>query len=92
MINGFARSGFGGSVWFELTEIPLIGLTTNEVIMENPYQPSDVTQPPVVTAAETPRPNEGDATGGIIPYKNPKALIAYYLGIFSGLPLCGPLL
>jgi hypothetical protein len=32
---------------------------------------------------------EGDATGGIIPYKNPKALIAYYLGIFSGLPLIG---
>jgi len=24
---------------------------------------------------------EGDATGGVIPYKNPKALIAYYLGI-----------
>lgn len=33
--------------------------------------------------------NEGDATGGIIPYKNPKALIAYYLGILSGLPLIG---
>jgi hypothetical protein len=31
----------------------------------------------------------GDATGGIIPYKNPKALIAYYLGICSGLPLIG---
>ena len=33
--------------------------------------------------------NQGDATGGIIPYKNPKALIAYYLGILSGLPLIG---
>lgn len=33
--------------------------------------------------------NEGDATGGIIPYKNPKALLAYYLGILSGLPLIG---
>jgi hypothetical protein len=32
---------------------------------------------------------EGDATGGIIPYKNPRALIAYYLGILSGLPLIG---
>lgn len=29
------------------------------------------------------RPTEGDATGGLIPYKNPKALIAYYLGIGS---------
>lgn len=32
---------------------------------------------------------EGDATGGIIPYKNPNALIAYYLGILSGLPIIG---
>lgn len=32
---------------------------------------------------------QGDATGGIIPYKNPRALIAYYLGILSGLPLIG---
>ena len=31
----------------------------------------------------------GDGTGGLIPFKNPKALIAYYLGIFSGLPLIG---
>jgi hypothetical protein len=33
--------------------------------------------------------NEGDATGGVIPYKNPHALIAYYLGIISLLPLIG---
>jgi DNA-directed RNA polymerase subunit RPC12/RpoP len=26
---------------------------------------------------------EGDATGGVIPYKNPPALIAYYCGVFS---------
>jgi len=31
----------------------------------------------------------GDGTGGLIPYKNPKALIAYYLGLLSGLPLIG---
>lgn len=30
-----------------------------------------------------------DATGGIIPYKNPKALIAYYLGICALLPFFG---
>ena len=36
-----------------------------------------------------PRDEEGDGTGGVIPYKNPKALIAYYLGIVSGLPLIG---
>jgi hypothetical protein len=32
---------------------------------------------------------QGDATGGIIPYKNPNALLAYYLGILSGLPFIG---
>jgi hypothetical protein len=33
---------------------------------------------------------EGDATGGIIPYKNPPALIAYYCGVFSIIP-CFPI-
>lgn len=32
---------------------------------------------------------QGDSTGGIIPYKNPSALIAYYCGIFSLLPCIG---
>lgn len=31
----------------------------------------------------------GDATGGVIPYKNPPALIAYYLGILALLPALG---
>jgi|LakMenEpi03Aug12_release.lakeMendotaPanAssembly.Ray.scaffolds.fasta_scaffold686237_2 hypothetical protein len=36
---------------------------------------------------------EGDATGGVIPYKNPKALLAYYFGIFSFLvPIAGGVL
>jgi len=36
--------------------------------------------------------NEGDSTGGLIPYKNPHALIAYYLGLFSLFPYLGLLL
>ena len=35
---------------------------------------------------------QGDATGGLIPYKNPPALTAYYLGVFSLIPLLGCLL
>lgn len=31
-------------------------------------------------------PDEGDSTGGVIPYKNPQALAAYYCGIFSVIP------
>lgn len=57
--------------------------------MENPYRPSDVTEPPTLSSDETQAGSDGDATGGVIPYKNPKALIAYYLGIFSGFPLIG---
>lgn len=34
-------------------------------------------------------PPKGDATGGLIPYKNMHALLAYYLGLFSLLPLIG---
>lgn len=42
-------------------------------------------------------PPQGDATGGLIPYKNAPALVGYYLGIFSlipflGMPLCLPAL
>lgn len=33
------------------------------------------------------RDEDGDGTGGLIPYKNPKALIAYYCGVF-GLASC----
>jgi len=56
--------------------------------MSNPFQPPSGAsyQPPPPTG-------QGDATGGIIPYKNPKALTAYYVGIvsllccFVGLPV-----
>ena len=51
----------------------------------NPFAASNIS-----TDSVTPSPSaEGDTTGGIIPYKNPHALIAYYLGIVSGLPMIG---
>ncbi|MCZ6792191.1 MAG: DUF4190 domain-containing protein [Planctomycetota bacterium] len=34
-------------------------------------------------------PTEGDATGGLIPYKNVAALIAYYCAVFSLIPILG---
>ncbi|HUJ44106.1 MAG TPA: hypothetical protein VLW52_10905 [Opitutaceae bacterium] len=42
--------------------------------------------PPISTQ---PAENQGDATGGIIPYKNPHALTAYYVGVFSLIPVLG---
>lgn len=53
----------------------------------NPYADSAAGRTPVDIPPNL--SNQGDSTGGIIPYKNPKALIAYYLGILSGLPLIG---
>ena len=38
------------------------------------------------------REEEGDATGGLIPYKNGKALAAYYTGVFSLIPCLGAIL
>ena len=55
----------------------------------NQSNPYGSPAPPPLGPPRSPNATEGDGTGGIIPYKNPKALIAYYLGIFSGLPLIG---
>lgn len=48
----------------------------------------DVYQSPH-SSASAPAPEGGDSTGGVIPYKNPHALIAYYLGLFSLFPCLG---
>ncbi len=49
--------------------------------MSNPYQSPE--------HGPYRQPVTGDATGGLIPYKNAPALIAYYLGIFSLIPVIG---
>lgn len=36
--------------------------------------------------------DDTDATGGLIPYKNPLGLIGYYAGVFSLIPIVGLLL
>ena len=50
----------------------------------NPYA-VDVQDAQLVQPAEP----AGDGTGGLIPYKNPAALAAYYLGLFSLFPVLG---
>jgi hypothetical protein len=49
--------------------------------MSNPYEPPNQPTPPQFRPAA-----QGDATGGLIPYKNGPALTAYYLSI--GTMLC----
>jgi hypothetical protein len=56
------------------------------------WQPITALVGGVPPPAPPPVPQQGDATGGLIPYKNPHALIGYYLGIFGLFPFIGLLL
>ena len=56
-------------------------------LQENPYQASNDE-----TEFASSIPTTGDGTGGVIPYRNPSALIAYYLGLFSFIPVIGLIL
>jgi len=53
--------------------------------------PHTPTAPPTVAGklGTRDRPVEADTVSTIIPYRNPPALIAYYLGLFSLLPMIG---
>ncbi len=59
--------------------------TNNPFSDNNPYQ---TPQSPPPGPPQSPF-QEGDQTGGVIPYKNPMALVAYYLGIVALLPCVG---
>lgn len=60
---------------------------------QNPYD-APITATPVEPLEGNANEPEGDATGGVIPYKNVPALVGYYLGVFSLVPcfalLLGP--
>lgn len=65
---------------------PLCGEMIGQQDKQCSYCGEDVKRPPKAGS-----PSAGDSTGGLIPYKNPPALIAYYCGIFS-LIACIPFL
>lgn len=54
---------------------------------ENPFADHGDVEPMAAPAQKW--QEEGDATGGLIPYKNAPALLAYYLGVFSLIPCFG---
>jgi hypothetical protein len=73
---------------------PEAGIAQDQVKGAPPVaMPSTATpaQPPEVRSSVG-MSEQGDATGGIIPYKNPHALIAYYCGVFSLIPCLGLIL
>ncbi len=47
---------------------------------------------PLPVLSQIPSPSDDSVVSTIIPYKNPYALIAYYLGVFSLIPCLGILL
>ncbi|PHR96491.1 MAG: hypothetical protein COA78_28770 [Blastopirellula sp.] len=51
---------------------------------QNPFESPQASASATSQSSET-----GDATGGLIPYKNVPALISYYLGVFSIIPFIG---
>lgn len=57
---------------------------------ENPYHAPMAER--VHQKSQLPPDLQGDATGGLIPYKNPHALFAYYTAIASLFPCVGALL
>lgn len=92
-LEDLARLWSGGTL-AATTQVCPVGMQT--------WQPIAVVLPPPATSATPPPPppfqppqrppplpDEGDATGGIIPYKNPHALTAYYLGLFGLIPFLG---
>lgn len=82
----------GSPAWRPLRELPgitAIGATRHDPppleVVSAPSPP-----PPLIGAAPaSPPAPQGDATGGLIPYKNGPALLAYYLGLFSLIPGLG---
>lgn len=88
-------------VWTDgLEEWKPAGVVTKLFPAEPPPVPESETIPLVPAAPQTtsaaPRTTPGvipvqtgDATGGLIPYKNPCALIGYYLSIAALLPMVG---
>jgi hypothetical protein len=66
----------GASDWTALDSVPELAAR---------FTPST---PPVISAAAA-KPQSGGGLNVIIPYKNVRALTAYYLGVFSAIPILG---
>ena len=71
----------------------LVGVQSGETrsVRDVPELARVLAAPP--TSRPPPTPAAGDAPlSGIIPYRNPPALVGYYLGVFSLIPFLGVLL
>lgn len=63
----------GCSQWIRIDQVPGVFMLNTPPVFQPDRQPE----------------TKSDATGGLIPYKNPYALVGYYLSIFSMIPFVG---
>jgi hypothetical protein len=84
--------------WTRQGRIPKDAMLVDETNLQPPIPVTShprlmmlVAAPPTI-AGELIRNDDGDATGGLIPYKNPAALIGYYTSIASLIPFFAILL
>jgi hypothetical protein len=69
----------GDSQWRQLSEFP-------------EFAPEFGISTPVAPPIAVPHQEQGDATGGIIPYKNKHALIGYYMSVGGLFMMCIPVI
>jgi hypothetical protein len=90
-LNGTLAWWDGCGEWRPLASVPgIIAPARSERMPPDPpsISVSEQVAPPIAPVPPMTTPN-GDATGGVIPYKNAPALISYYLGILALLPILG---
>jgi len=63
-------------------------VASGQIVLTDQAWPNGAPPPTTVGALMSPE-TRGDVTGGVIPYKNPSALAAYYVGLASVLPGIG---
>jgi hypothetical protein len=70
--------------------LPQSFTTSSPIPSPLPHPHTAPYQPPVAQPSQ--HNQQGDGTGGLIPYKNPMALLGYYVSVFGLIPCAGLIL
>lgn len=76
--------------WIPLSQVP--GIMVPGGIAEVPPPTQGAAAPTTEGPGTPPAAPSADTLSSVIPYRNPMALVAYYLGIFSLIPVLGAIL
>ena len=78
--------------WIPLSQVPGIMLPGGSATVPPPPPEHIAAVPTSGARGTTPAAPSADTLSSVIPYRNPMALVAYYLGIFSLIPVLGAVL